>query len=83
MAKVYDFWEMWQGIQNIVATQKEAHALNKQLSAVVYIWDTEDIVKASWSLFHIMVLLLFHCQNDHLGHQLCLQMISLDYKLKY
>jgi len=52
MANVHDFWEMWQGSQNLGATQEESHAQNKQMTAVGYISDTEEIVKASRSLFH-------------------------------
>jgi len=51
MAKVHNFLEMWQGSQNLHATQKESRAQNKQMTAVGYILDTEEIVKASWSLF--------------------------------
>jgi len=51
MAKVHDFLEMWQGSQNLRATQKESRAQNKQMTAIGYISDTEEIVKASWSLF--------------------------------
>ena len=51
MAKVPDFLEMWQGSQNLRAPQKESRAQNKQMTAMGYISDTEDIVKASWSLF--------------------------------
>jgi len=51
MAKVHDFLEMWQGSQNLRATQKEFRAKNRQMTAVGYISDTEEIVKASWSLF--------------------------------
>jgi len=51
MAKVHDFLEMWQGSQNLRATQKESRAQNKQMTAMGYISDTEEIVKASWSLF--------------------------------
>jgi len=50
MAKVHDFLEMWQGSENLRATQKESCAQNKQMTAVGYISDTEEIVKASWSL---------------------------------
>jgi len=50
-AKVHDFLEMWQGSQNLRATQKESHAPNKQMTAVGYISDTEESVKPSWSLF--------------------------------
>jgi len=42
---------MWQGCQNLRAPQKESRAPNKQMTAVGYISDTEEIVKASWSLF--------------------------------
>jgi hypothetical protein len=42
---------MWQGSQNLRATQKESRAQNKQMTAVGYISDMEEIVKASWSLF--------------------------------
>jgi len=51
MAKVHNFLEMWQGSQNLCATQKESRAQNKQMTAVGYILDMEEIVKASWSLF--------------------------------
>jgi len=51
MAKVHNFLEMWQGSQNLHATQKESRAQNKQMTAVGYISDTEEIIKASWSLF--------------------------------
>jgi hypothetical protein len=44
--------EMWQGSENVHATQKESHTQNKQLTAVWYISDTEEMVKASWPLFH-------------------------------
>jgi len=51
MAKVHNFLEMWQGSQNQCATKKESRAQNKLMTAVGYISDTEEIVKASWSLF--------------------------------
>jgi hypothetical protein len=51
MAKVHDFLEMWQGSKNLGATQMESRAQNKQITAVGYISDTEQILKASWSLF--------------------------------
>jgi len=51
MAKVHDFMEMWQGSQNLQATQKESRAEYKQMTGVGYISDTEEIVKTSWSLF--------------------------------
>ena len=54
MAKVHDFLEMWQGSQNLRATQKECRAHNTQMTSRGYISDTEEIVKASWS----------HCQHD-------------------
>jgi hypothetical protein len=51
MANVHDFLEMWQGSQNLCATQEESRAQNKPMTAVGYISDTEEILKASWSLF--------------------------------
>jgi len=51
MAKVHDFLEMWQGSNNLRATQKKSSTQNKQMTAVGYISDTAEIVKASWSLF--------------------------------
>jgi len=52
MAKVHNFLEMWQGSQTLRATQKESRAQNKQMTAVGYISDTEEIIKSSWSNFH-------------------------------
>jgi len=49
MAKVPDYLEMWQGSQNLRATQKQSHAHNKQMMAIRYVSDTEEIVKVSWS----------------------------------
>jgi len=51
MAKVHNILQMWQGSQNIRVTQEESRAHNKQMTAIRYISDTEDIFKASWSLF--------------------------------
>jgi hypothetical protein len=50
IAKVHDFLEMWQGIQNLSATHKGHHGQNKQMTTVGYISDTEEIIKASWSI---------------------------------
>jgi len=51
MAKVHNFLEMWQGSQNLRATYTKARTQHRQLTAVGYISDTEEIVKAFWSLF--------------------------------
>jgi len=51
MARDPNFLEMWHGSENLRATQTESRAQNKQMTAVGYISDTEEIVKASWSLF--------------------------------
>jgi hypothetical protein len=48
MAKVNHFLEMWQGSWIIRATQRESGAQKKQMTAVRYISDTEEIVNASW-----------------------------------
>jgi len=42
MPKVHNFLEMWQGSQNLCATQRESRAQDKQMTAVGYISDTED-----------------------------------------
>jgi len=51
IAKVHNFLDMWQGSQNLRATQKESRDQVKPMTAVAYISDTKEIVKASWSLF--------------------------------
>jgi hypothetical protein len=51
IAKVHNFLEMWQGSQNIHAEQKESRTQNEQMTAVGCNSDTEEIVKAFWSLF--------------------------------
>jgi hypothetical protein len=51
MAKVHNFLEMWQGSQDLSATQKESRAQNKHKTTTGYILDTEAIVIASWFLF--------------------------------
>ena len=51
LAKVHDFLEMWQGSQNLQATQRESRNHNRPMTAIGYILDTEEIVEASWSLF--------------------------------
>jgi len=42
---------MWQGSQNRCATQKESRVQHNQMTTIGYIMDTEELVKASWSLF--------------------------------
>jgi len=51
MANVNIFLEMWQGSQNLYATQKESRTRNSQMTAIGYVSDTEAIFKASWSNF--------------------------------
>jgi hypothetical protein len=51
MAKVHDFLEIWQGSDNLQAIQRASHAQNKQMTAMGYISDTEETVKASWFAF--------------------------------
>jgi len=63
IAKVYNFLEMWQGSQNLHATERKYCAQNKQRAAVGYISDTEEIIKASWSL----------CQNDGVAAYIMLE----------
>jgi len=52
MAKVHDILEMWQGSKHLCATQKGSHTQDKLMTALGYISDTEEIIRASWSLFH-------------------------------
>jgi hypothetical protein len=52
IAKVDNFLYMWQGRQNLGDIQKESGAHIEQMTAIGYLSDMEDIVNASWSLFH-------------------------------
>jgi len=49
--KVDDILEMWQGSENLGATQKKSCPQNRQMTAMRYISDDKEIVKASWSTF--------------------------------
>jgi hypothetical protein len=51
MANVHYFLEMWQSSQNQCATQKKSRTKHKQMTAIVYISDTEAIITLSWSNF--------------------------------
>jgi len=51
MAKVHDCLEMWQGSQNLCATQKESCTENELMNVVRYITGTQEIIKATWSRF--------------------------------
>jgi hypothetical protein len=51
MAKVHHFLEMWQGSRNLCAIQKESRAQNQQMTAVEFISDAAEILKASASIF--------------------------------
>jgi hypothetical protein len=53
------------------------------MTAVWYISDTEEIMKASCSDFHMIVLLLSHCRNNHHCHQYYLEWTFLEDELKY
>jgi hypothetical protein len=44
-------YDIWQGSQDVCATETESSSQNIQMMAVGCISDTEDIVKASWSNF--------------------------------
>jgi len=46
MAKFHNLLEMWQGSQNLLATQNQSRAQNRQITAVGYMSDTEEIVNA-------------------------------------
>ena len=49
MANVHNLLQVWHDSQNLHATQKESHARHKQMSAIGYISDTEEIINASWT----------------------------------
>jgi len=51
MAKVHVLLELWQGSQNFRAALKKSRIQNKQMTAIGYISDTEEIVKECWSHF--------------------------------
>jgi hypothetical protein len=51
MVKVHDFLKRRQCRQNLRGTQEESCAQNEQMTAVGYISDTDENVKASWPLF--------------------------------
>jgi hypothetical protein len=51
MAKVDYCLEMLQGSQNLCATQMVPYTHNKQLTAIGYISDTQEIVNVCWSNF--------------------------------
>jgi len=72
MAKVHDFLEMGQGRQNLGATQKESRARNKEMTAVGFISDMEEIVKASWSVFQHDGVAAFRLSERSPCHHLCL-----------
>jgi hypothetical protein len=50
MSMAHDFFEVWLGSQNLRDTQKESRARKKQLAAVGYTLDPEQMIKTSWSL---------------------------------
>jgi len=49
MAKIYYFLKMWHGSQNQYAIQMKSCTQNNYRTAIGYISDTKEIVKASWS----------------------------------
>jgi hypothetical protein len=51
MASTHDFLEMWQGSEKLRATQKAAKAQNKQMTAMGYISDSEEVESSSWASF--------------------------------
>jgi hypothetical protein len=83
MAKVHHVVEMWPGSQTLRATQQASRTQNKQMTAVGYISDTEEIIKASCQTFIMIVQLHLNCRKSHLCHQLGLQRTSLEDELKY
>jgi len=83
MAKVHDFLEMWQGSQNLRATQRESRTQNKQRTAVEYISDTKEIVNASCTNFQHNGAAAFKLLQRSPRPPLCLQRTSLGGEHKY
>ena len=50
MAKAHNLLDMWQGSQNLHATEGKSCAKSEKMTAVRFIPDPEEIVKASWLL---------------------------------
>jgi len=53
MAKVNNFLEMWQGSQNLHATQKASRTQNTLMTVIGYVLDTEEIINAFWTIFEL------------------------------
>jgi len=51
MAKVHSMLELWQGSENLRATQKQSRVQYEQMTAMGTISGTEEFVNASWSPF--------------------------------
>jgi hypothetical protein len=51
MGQVHNLLQRWQGGQNLHTARKESHADCKQITSFVLIFDTDGIIKASFSLF--------------------------------
>jgi hypothetical protein len=51
IAKVHNLLKMWQSSHNLRAARKESRTLNHQMTAVRYISDTKDTVRACWAIF--------------------------------
>jgi hypothetical protein len=53
------------------------------MTAVGFNSDPEEVVKASWSNFNMMVPLHLKCWQDHLSHKRCLERTTLGDELEY
>jgi len=51
MANIHDVLEMLPRCQNLHATQNKPRHHNKQMTALGYISETEEIMQECWSLF--------------------------------
>jgi hypothetical protein len=83
MAKVHNLLEMSQGSQCLCATQMEFRAENKQMIAVGYLYDTEEIIQASWSNFQHDGAVAFKLSKTSPFPQIGLQITSLENERKY
>jgi len=83
MASVQNFLRMWQGSQNLCASQKESHTQSKQMTPIGYISDMEEIVNASWATFLHDGVAAFDISERSPLPQAFLQRILIEYDLKY
>jgi hypothetical protein len=51
LPEVYDFLHIWHRRGNLQYTKRELFGQTKEMTAIGYISDTEEVVKVPWSIF--------------------------------